>query len=314
VQTPIRTTSELVKVDVSVLDKHGNFVGGLEQKNFRIRDGEAEQPIVFFAPVEAPAEVLVLVETSPAVYLIHNQHLYAAYALLDGLAANDQVALVTYDREPHGILSYTADKSAVASALGQIQYTLGTTELNFFDSISTVLDWIALIPGKKGLVIFSTGLDTSPPERWETLLQKLRGQDVVMYPVALGGSLRQPSEKKKKSAKKVPGTDSHEEASTADLDNPLSFAKADEALRSLAKVTGGRAYFPMSDKDFAPAYREIAAALRHQYVLGIEPQHDGQFHSLSVQVVEVAGQPAKEGAKNAEYRVSAREGYLAPGP
>src|SRR5208282_770179 len=102
-----------VKVDVSVLDKRGNFVGGLEQKNFRVLDGETEQPIVFFTPVEAPAEVLVLVETSPAVYLIHNQHLFAAYALLEELAADDQVALVTYDREPRAILAFTPDKSAL---------------------------------------------------------------------------------------------------------------------------------------------------------------------------------------------------------
>jgi len=314
VQAPIRTSSELVKVDVSVLDKHGNFVGGLEQNNFRIRDGETDQPIVFFTPVEAPAEVLVLVETSPAVYLIHNQHLFAAYALLEGLAADDQVALVTYDREPHAILAFTPDKSALVSALGQIQYTLGTTELNFFDSISTVLDWIAPVAGKKGLVILSTGLDASPAERWEALLQKLRREDVVIFPVALGGSLRQPSEKKKRTAKKSPGSDSHEQTPTADSENPLSFAKADGALLELAKISGGRAYFPESDKDFAPTYREIAAALRHQYVLGIEPQHDGRFHLLTVQVVEGAGQPALAGAKTAEYKVSAREGYLAPAP
>jgi VWFA-related protein len=313
-QTPIRSTTELVKVDVSVLDKHGTFVGGLEQKNFRIRDGERDQPIVFFTPVEAPAEVLVLVETSPAVYLIHDQHLFAAYALLDGLAADDQIALVTYDREPHGVLSFTADKSTLAAALGQIQYTLGMSELNFFDSVSAVIDWLAQVPGKKALVILSTGLDSSPPERWDALVQKLHAEDVVIFPVALGGSLRQPGDKKKKTAKKGVGSESHEQTSATDSENPLSFAKADGALLSLAKITGGRAYFPESDKDFAPAYREIAAALRHQYVLGIDPQHDGRFHSLTVQVLEGAGQAAPAGAKKAEYRIFAREGYLAPAP
>jgi VWFA-related protein len=305
VQTPIRTTTELVKVDVSVLDKHGNFISGLQAKNFQIRDGETNQPIVFFTPVEAPAEVLVLVETSPAVYLIHDQHLFAAYALLDGLAADDQVALVTYDQEPHGVLTFTADKSALAGALGQIQYTLGMSQLNFFDSVSTVIEWLAPVTGKKALVILSTGLDSSPPERWAALIQKLHAQDVVIFPVALGGSLRQPSEKKKKTPKK---------AAASDSENPLSFEKADEVLLSLAKITGGRAYFPASDKDFAPAYREIAAALRHQYVLGIDPQHDGRFHSLSVQVLENTGEAVPAGAKNALYRIFAREGYLAPGP
>jgi len=316
VQVPIRSSSELVKVDVSVLDKHGDFVGGLVQGNFRVHDGETEQSIVYFAPVEAPAEVLVLVETSPAVYLIHNQHLAAAYAFLDGLAADDQIALVTYDREPHALLSFTPAKSDLAAALGQIQYTLGTSELNFFDSISTVLDWIAPVPGKKALVILSTGLDSSPPERWDALVRKLRAQDVVIFPVALGGSLRQPAPKKKKPAKKAPRSDSQTQRPADDSENPLSFAKADGALLSLAKITGGRAYYPESDKDFAPAYREIAAALRHQYVLGIDPQHGGRIHSLTVQVAENGGQgrALPSDAKNLEYHVFAREGYLAPAP
>ncbi len=313
-QAPIQAKTELVRVDVSVLDKGGNFVGGLAQNDFRVIDGGLPQPIVFFSPVDAPAQVLVLVETSPAVYLIHNEHLIAAYALLDGLAAEDQVALVTYDQAPHAILGFTPDKSALTAALGQIQYTLGTAELNFFDSISEVVDWLSPIHGKKALVILSTGLDSSPPARLDALAQKLRADDVVIFPVALGGSLRQASGKKKKSAKNAPKSETQTQESPQGPDNPLSFAKADAALLSLAKITGGRAYFSASAREFAPIYREIAAALRHQYVLGIVPAQDGRFHSLTVQVVDSSGQPAPPRAKSAEFRVFAREGYLAPGP
>ena len=299
---------------MSVLDKGGNFIGGLAQKDFRILDGGVSQPIVYFSPVDAPAQVLVLVETSPAVYLIHNEHLIAAYALLDGLAAEDQVALVTYDQTPHAILGFTPDKPALIAALGQIQYTLGTAQLNFFDSISGVVEWLSPIHGKKALVILSTGLDSSPPARWEALAQKLRADDVVIFPVALGGSLRQASGKKKKPAKNARDGGEQAQASVQGLDNPLSFAKADAALHSLAKITGGRAYFPVSAKEFAPIYREIASALRHQYVLGIVPTQDGRSHPITVQVLDANGRPPVPGARSLEYRVFAREGYLAPGP
>jgi Ca-activated chloride channel family protein len=313
-QAPIQATTELVRVDVSVLDKGGNFVGGLEQKDFRILDGGVAQPIVYFSPVEAPAQALVLVETSPAVYLIHNEHLIAAYALLDGLAADDQVALVTYDQAPHAILGFTPDKSALTAALGQIQYTLGTAQLNFFDSISGVLDWLAPIHGKKALVILSTGLDSSPPSRWEALAQKLRANDVVIFPVALGGTLRQPGGKKKKPAKNARKPDAQPQQSPPDQENPLSFEKADAALHSLAQITGGRAYFPASAKEFVPMYHEIAAALRHQYVLGFIPAQDGRFHAITVQVGDSGNQPPGTGAKSVEYRIFAREGYPAPAP
>jgi len=301
-------------MDVTVLDRHGNFIGGMAQKDFRILDGAMEQPIVFFAPVDAPAQVLVLVETSPAVYLIHHQHLLAAYALLEGLAPDDQVALVAYDQAPHPILAFTPNKPALAAALNQLQYTLGAGELNFFDSISTALDWLAPVEGKKALVILSTGLDSSPASRWEALTEKLRANDVVIYPVALGGSLRQPEAKRKKPAKSARDAGSQSPQPASETANPLSFAKADTALRSLAKITGGHAYFPVSANDFEPIYREIAAALRHQYVLGIVPARDGRFHTLAVQVIGANGQLVPAEGKNAEYRIAAREGYLAPRP
>jgi Ca-activated chloride channel family protein len=305
----IQATTEIVKIDVSVLDRHGNFVGGLPQAGFRVLDDDVEQPIGFFAPVEAPARVLVLLETSPAVYLIRTEHLTAANALLDGLAPDDEIALVTYAQAPQAILAFTPEKSAFAVAMGHIQYTLGMGDLNFFDSISTVLDWLAPAAGKKAMLLLTTGLDSSPPARWDALVQKLRASDVVMFPVALGGSLRQPGPKKKKPSKAATRPDE-----TSEPPNPLSFAKADGGLRALAKITGGRAYFPESPKDFLPIYREIAAALRHQYVLGIAPQHDGKYHSLSIQILDAGARPDATAGKHAEYSIFAREGYFAPVP
>lgn len=313
-QQPLQAKTELVKVDASVLDKRGNFVSGLTQKNFRVLDNGIEQPIAFFAPVEAPAQMLVMIETSPAVYLIHNQHLIAAYALLDGLAPDDAVALVTYDRAPRAILGFTPDKSALLAALDKVQYTIGMGDLNLYDSVSAVLDWLAPTPGKRAIVLLTTGLDSSPPARWDELARKLRGDDVVVYSVALGGSLRGEPSKKSKPKKSTPKSGAEQTGESLETGSSDGFAKADRALLALATITGGRAYFPVSENDFVPMYHEIASALRHQYVLGIAPARDGQFHTLTVEASGNGGQPAAHQAKGSEYRVLARAGYLAPGP
>jgi len=312
-QPAIRSTTEIVKIDVNVQDKSGNFLDGLAQTDFRVLEDGKERPIVFFAPVEAPAQVLVMVETSPAVYLIHEQHLSAVYALLDGLAPDDQVALAAYDQAPRAILAFTTEKAELASVLPQIQYTIGMGDLHLYDSITTAIDWLAPLQGKKALVLLSTGLDSSAPERWQALTEKLRADDAVIYPVALGGSLRETGGKKKP-RKSEHGAGTPADAGASDPPNPLSFAKANEALRSMARITGGRVYFPESAKDFIPIYREIAAGLRHQYVLGIAPEHDGRFHSLLVEVVGGPGARPSGKAKGAEYKVFAREGYRAPSP
>ena len=301
-------------MDASVLDNRGNFVGGLTRSSFRILDNGAEQPIAHFTPVEAPAQILVMIETSPAVYLIHNQHLVAAYALLDGLAADDQLALVTYDQAPREVLKFTADKSALLAAFGGVQYTIGMGDLNLYDSISGVLDWLGPSTGKRALVLISTGLDSSPAARWDALVHRLRSQDVVIFPVALGGPLRGDKNKKSKSKKGAAKSGDGETAAPPESAADADFAKADHALRALATMTGGRAYFPESEQDFVPMYHEIATALRHQYLLGIAPAHDGQFHSLAVEVLDASGQPMNLPAKKPVVRVLAREGYLAPGP
>jgi len=263
--------------------------------------------------MDAPAQVLVLLETSPAVYLIHDEHLVALYALLDGLGPGDQVALATYDEAPHALLGYTADRSQLLSALGRIQFMIGKGQLNFYDSLSAVLDWLTPGSNKRAILLLTTGLDSSSPARWDALMRKLSARDVVIYSVALGGSLRSYGGKKAKERKKSQEDGMQEAESPPDSSGPPSFAKANEALLSLAAITGGRAYFPEKVTDFAADYQEVAATLRHQYMLGIPPARDAQMHDVTVEVLGNDGTPLPLESKKAEIRIFARKRYLAPG-
>jgi len=310
-QHPLEAKTELVKLDVTVLDSSGNFVGGLTQDKFRVLDNGTERPIVFFTPVEAPARVVVLLETSPAVYLVQDEHVAAAYLLLQGLAQDDEVALVTYAEAPRQLVPFTTDKGALLQALAGNQYMMGMADLNLYDSTAALIDGISPMPGKKAVVLLSTGLDTSSSEHFDALVQKLRTQDIVIFAVGLGGSLNAQPDPKDKAAKKA--------AKLRNASNhpgePSTLEKARDAMRELATITGGAAYFPEKGGDFGVAYQEIAAALRHEYVLGIAPQHDGQLHKLSVSVAAAPADPAAKPHKShalPQYRVSAREGYVAP--
>jgi VWFA-related protein len=292
---------ELVNVEVTVSDAQGNFVGDLKRENFRVLDEGVEQAITYFASTEAPAQVLVLVETGPAVYLIHREHLAAAYALLEGLAPDDRIALGTFDQSARLLLNFTADKNALAQALEELRYNLGTSQLNLFDGLAAALNWLSPVPGKKAIVLLGTGLDTSGASHWKPLEEKLRASGVVVLPVALGGELREP-EKKKKPARPAP------EEGTG-----LSFAQADRALEAIAAATGGRVHFPRDARDFPAIYRQIAELLRHQYSLGFAPPaRNARYHRIEVQLRDANGQPFAGKDGKPLYRVSARPGYLAP--
>jgi Ca-activated chloride channel family protein len=308
VQQPIQSSSDLAVVDVSVLDRNGNFYGGLSRGDFHLFDDGVEKPIVFFSPTDTPARVVILMETGPAVFLIHDQHLLALSSLLDGLAPNDEAALFAYAESVRELYPFTADKTALRNSIDESEYMLGMDRLNFYDSLGHIIENLPAGPGKNVIVVLSTGLDDSSESRWDALEQKLRANNVVIFTVGLGGQLRgdAPQKRAKKSKKK--------KTQAPDAGPTPAFARADEALRSIAQITGGRAYFPQTPDDFAPAYREIAAAVRHQYVLGIAPSHDGAFHKLTITVADAALPRKPKHATAPEYRLFYREGYLAPSP
>lgn len=314
----LKTTTELVKLDVTVLDTDGNFVDGLKEQNFHIFDRDAEQPILYFAPVTDAAKVVVVLETSPSVYLIKDEHIAAAYSLLKGLNADDEVALVTYSDVPRGVVPFTTNKVQLLAALGSAEYMIGSGALNLYYTVSDVVEGLARFPGKKAIVLLTTGLDSSPPSQWTDLTQKLRASDVVIFSVGLLGPVGNSTTDDQKRSKHVPGASAF---NSGDLRSDPTIEKADQDLTELATMTGGQAYFPASGSDFAPAYRQIAACLRNEYVIGIAPEHDGQFHRLSVTVAgsdsALLGKKKKHKKKKkkhdeAGYHVSFREGYTAP--
>ena len=305
-------------MDVSVTDAKGNFVAGLSREQFHVYDEGAEQPITNFASVDVPARILLLVETSPAVYLIHREHLEAAYLLLQGLAPDDEVALATYDDALHPLLPFSTDKAGIAATLGEVRYTLGTARLNLYQCLGRALDELAPMSGKKAIVLLSTGLDDSsggdssgnPTSRaeskeWEKLTSRLQAKGVVVYPVALGGELRDPASRS--AAQKSP--------SAAAAQVRSGFALADRALRDMAQLSGGLAFFPRKTSDVAHIYRRISSTLRHQYSLGfVPPARDARAHRIEVRVLDAQGRPLAPGDGRSGYQIQARPGYVSPSP
>lgn len=298
---PIRVSVDRVNVGMIVTDSRGSFVGGLRREDFRICDDGVEQPLTDFAAIEEPAQVLLLVEAGPAVYFLEASHLQAAQALLDGLSSGDRVAIVKYDEAPQPLLNFTPDKQAAAAALANLRFNLGFGMLNLSQSLSTVLDWLAQVQGKKTIVVLSTGFDTSPPNASEALLTRLKTADVRILAVSLSGELRNPPPSPKRK-NKAPS----EKAAVAEK----GFADADRLLTVLTQATGGRVYFPRNAQDFSVAYAEIAQLVRHEYSLAFAPPaHNGKIHAIEVRV---SGGPAATSGAPAGYRVDYRRAYLAP--
>jgi Ca-activated chloride channel homolog len=299
---PIHVNVDRVNVGVIVTDSRGHFVEGLRREDFHIFDDGTERPITDFAALDEPAQIVLLLEAGPAVYLFEGGHLRAARALLDGLAPSDRVAIVKYAEAPQAILAFTADKQAASAALDHLHFNLGFGQLNLSSSLSVVLDGLTSLPRKKTVLLLSTGIDTSPENEWGAILARLQVSDVRVLAVSLSGDLQNPLPAAKK--KKSPAEKS---AVTA-----KEFTEANHLLQLIAESTGGRAYFPKNAKEFSAAYAEIAQLVRHEYSLAFTPPNDdGQVHSIEVRISD-AGGSATPVATAPVYRIDHRRAYFAP--
>ena len=290
----IRVNVARVNAGVVVTDEKGKFVEGLRRDAFHVFDNGREQHITEFAPIEEPGQVLLLVEAGPAAYFLQSANLFAADAMLSGLSAGDRVAVARYADAALGIQDFTTDKVATQAALSSIQFNLGFADLNLSSSLTSVLDWLDRVPGKKTIVLISTGVDTSPASATAALQARLQVGDVRILCVSTSGPLRNG-----KHGGKVKVQQTQDE-----------FAAADRRLLAIAELTGGRAYFPMNGRAFQETYEEVAEIVRHEYSLAFAlPAADGAVHSIDVKV-DRSGAAGKSSA--AAYRVDHRKAYQAP--
>jgi VWFA-related protein len=164
--------------------------------------------------------------------------------------------------------------------------------LNLAASLNTVLGWLEKVPGKKSIVLISTGVDTSPQAGITALQSKIHTNDVRVLCISMSGPLRNGKAGSKRQIQQT----------------QQDFAAADANLRDLAAATGGRAYFPENGKAFQEAYRQIAELVRHEYSLAFSPPvADGAIHTIQVRVA-----PGENSGKSSEYRVDYRRAYRAP--
>lgn len=296
---PIRVNVERVNVGVMVTDSKGKFVEGLQRENFQVLDNGAPQPIAEFASMETPAQVLLVIEAGPAVYLLQDVHLFVADSLLNGLSPADNVAIARYTDSPAPILNFTTDKRAAQAALDQIDFSLGFGDLNLASSLNTILDWLAPVPGKKAIVLISSGVDTSPPTAMQSALARLQTSEVQLLAISISGPLRTGKTVNKRQAQQTAQT----------------FEQADAWLTTLAEATGGRAFFPENGKALQETYKQIAEIIRHEYSLAFTPPAaDGAIHAIDIKVDSAPNKPNNSADKSPNYRVAHRKAYTAPRP
>lgn len=308
----VKVSSNLVTVPVSVTDAQGNAVQGLTKADFRlIEEGKQQEIADIGDPEQVPLSIALLFDISSSVsqkgFFASQQNAAAAFLKLVMKPA-DRAAIFTITGEPTMIQPLASAETSAAKML-TIPAATKAVPTAFYDTVAAAAKYLtenapsnhrrvivvlsdgddnysemirdlsevaatAQLSGKEVPAGTRAGLQNKHQRAVEQVQQIVQKADAIFYSVNPGG----PSVKL----------------------NQISM-RAERGMEAIAATTGGTAFVPESDQDLERVFRQVAAELRGQYLLGYyanEQAPSNQFRRIQVNV------PAR-----ADVRVRARQGY-----
>jgi Ca-activated chloride channel homolog len=300
-----RVDSQVVNVDVAVLDDKGHFIPNIPRGNFRVLEDNVPQQLTNFAMGEAPETICMVIEFSNKFQSMYGaawwQTLTAAYGFAETLKRDDYIAVMAYDMRPEILSDFTNDRSKTQEALARLRIA-GFSEANLFDALTDAEERMKDIEGRKAILLISSGIDTFSKLTFDKTRKILQNDAVPIYAIGLLQTAREMADA------------SGRLGSMARMD----FLQADNQMKTFAKETGGMAFFPRFYGEFPAIYNEISQSLRNQYSLAYNPSNnkkDGTFRKIKIELVNPAtNEPLRvtdQKGKPMKYQIVAKNGYTA---
>ena len=294
----VRVNATLVTVPVSVLDRDGRFIGGLRKEDFRIFEDGSEQQVAYFAPVEQPFTVALVIDTSGSTRFKLEDIQDAAIAFLDQLRPADRVLVVSFDDDVRVLSAVTNDRRALRDAVRRTRTGDGT---RLYDAVDQVINReLSRIQGRKAVVLFTDGVDTSSRQAsYQSTLEDAQELDAMIYPIQYdtsdagggggGGGWPGPNRYPRRRNPSwgdvlgvilgggvTIGNGGGGGGRRGGGSSRVGYGQAGEYLRRLAEGTGGRHHNADDLRNVEQAFNNIAEELRRQYSLGYYPSRQSQ--------------------------------------
>jgi Ca-activated chloride channel family protein len=262
------SSSEIVLVPVRVTDTHGEPLTGFARDDFEIKENGRPQVVTLFSPQETPCSLLIALDVSGSMTPNMDRLKSAVHGFFTEMRPQDRVSLATFTTNWSIVRAPDAPLASKLSAVDALRAGGGTA---LYDAMAHAADALKHQPGPRALVMFTDGEDVSSRATVQGARAALQGADVVLFLVAQGQA-----------------------GSNVLLKQQLS---------TLARETGGEAFFTSKMNGVPERFSEILSNLSRQYLLGYAPATllgDGAWRTIEVSVT-----------KGDHRVVHARAGYFA---
>jgi Ca-activated chloride channel family protein len=269
----VKVETELVNLNVRVVDRNNRPIAGLRQGEFKIFEDGVPQRIEFFSQSEVPTNYSLVIDNSGSLRNQIDKVIEASKILISGNRAHDETSVIRFvsSDKIEIVQDFTANKPDLNDALDNLYIEGGQTAIidAVYLAASRVADYEKSTKDqdrtRRALILVSDGEDRDSYYKEAQLFELLRETDVQIYVVGFVNELSKESGFISKS--------------------PQGKAKA--FLERLAAETGGKAYFPSNVGELNTIAQDISSELRTQYSIGYIPsndRNDGTFRNIKVTV------------------------------
>ena len=268
-----KSGTQVVSLFVTVADATRRLVSGLTQEEFEVFDNEKPQPIIFFQNEVQPITVVVMLDTSGSMTLTLDLLREAAEQFLIRLLPADKGRVGAFNDKIQFSSEFTSNRDQLVSEVKALDYGNGT---RLWDAVAASLDELKGVDGRRVVLVFTDGDDTSSRIGLGTVIDRARAEEVMIYAIGLESNYI--------------GGPNGQRVRT----------RPDGGLRKIADETGGGYFELKKSSELAPTFTKVAQELHSQYVIGFAPtQLDNRVHKLAVKM------------KQAGMTARARRSYLA---
>jgi len=288
----IKVDTTLVTIPVSVLDRDGRYVPNLNKNDFRIWEDGVEQDVAFFASVEKPFSVFLVLDTSPSTKFRLEDIQDAAITFVNQLRSDDKVMVVSFNNDIKILSELTTDRVKLQRAIMRAHTDNGT---RLYDAMDMLMNqYMNRVQGRKAIVLFTDGVDTtSHRASYNSTLRLAEESDAPFYSVdydtsGMRGVFGQGMPGGRGTIFGIPVPMPGIPGSTT-AGNPGDYRRAINYLHALSDTTGGRFYSGDAMFGIGQAFAWIAEELGRQYSLGYYPKvvgKAGQRRAIKVRVNE----------------------------
>jgi Mg-chelatase subunit ChlD len=178
----VKVETNLVTVPVIASDQGGRYIPDLKAEEFTVSEDNAEQKVAFFATVNEPFNVVLMLDTSASASIEKLREVQeAAVYFTEQLSGGDRVKVISFDNEVRDLSDFTSDRAVLAAAIRSTRRGTGTKLYDAFDHAYRAL---RRLKGRKAVILLTDGVDYRSDRRtYEDNRRAVEESDVIVYPV-----------------------------------------------------------------------------------------------------------------------------------